>query len=86
MTTRGMRPRSRRSPIISSRSSTTVFDTDEDGEIGPDEFVDFYGVFGLGSNLARRVFVDLDANSDGIITREELLEIGRQFYRSDDPG
>jgi hypothetical protein len=30
--------------------------------------------------------VELDTNSDGIINREELLEIGRQFYRSDDPG
>lgn len=63
----------------------TIFDTDEDGEIGPDEFVDFYGVFGLGSNLARSVFVELDANSDGVISRGELLEISRQFYRSDDP-
>ena len=64
----------------------TVFDTDEDGEIGPYEFVDFYGVFGLGANLARSIFVELDTNSDGIINREELLEIGRQFYRSDAPG
>ena len=64
----------------------TVFDSDEDGEIGPDEFVDFYGVFGLGSNLARSIFVELDANSDGVISRGEMLEIGRQFYRSDDPG
>ena len=64
----------------------TVFDTDADGEIGPDEFVDFYGVFGLGANLARSVFVELDANNDGIISRREMLEVGRQFYRSDDPG
>ena len=64
----------------------TVFDTDEDGEIGPDEFVGSYGVFGLGANLARSIFVEPDTNSDGIINREELLEIGRQFYRSDDPG
>ena len=63
----------------------TVFDTDEDGEIGPDEFADFYGVYGLGANLARTIFVELDTNGDGIISREELLEIGRQFYRSDDP-
>ena len=64
----------------------TVCDTDEDGEIGPDEFADFYGLFGLGSNLARSVFVELDANGDGVISREELLEVSRQFYRSDDPG
>lgn len=64
----------------------TVFDTDEDGKIESDEFCEFYGVFGLGQNLARSIFVELDANNDGIITREELLEIGAQFYRSDDPG
>ena len=63
-----------------------VFDTDEDGEIGPDEFADFYGVFGLGGNLARSIFVELDANNDGVISRDEFLEIGRQFYRSDDRG
>lgn len=64
----------------------TVFDTDEDAQIGPDELRDFYGVFGLASNLARGVFVELNANSDGIISREELLEICRQFYRGDDLG
>ena len=30
------------------------------------------------------VFVELDTNSDGVITRPELLDISRQFYRSDD--
>ena len=64
----------------------SVFDTDEDEGIGSDEFCDFYGVFGLGANLARSIFVELDANNDGRISREELMEIGRQFYRSDDPG
>ena len=64
----------------------SVFDTDEDEGIGSDEFCDFYGVFGLGSNLARSIFVELDANNDGRISREELMEIGRQFYRSNDPG
>ena len=63
-----------------------MFDVDEDGEIGPTSSWTFFGVFGLGVNLARSIFVELDTNSDGIINREELLEIGRQFYRSDDPG
>jgi len=62
----------------------TVFDLDEDDRIGPDEFSDFYGVFGLSVSLAHTVFVELDANGDGVITRSELLEIGRQFYRGDD--
>lgn len=62
----------------------TVFDLDEDDSIGPDEFADFYGVFGLDRELARTVFRELDANGDGVITRDELLEISRQFYRGTD--
>jgi len=63
----------------------TVFDTDEDGVIGADEFCDFYGVFGLGANLARSIFVELDTNHDGAISREELLAISRDLYQGDDP-
>ena len=62
-----------------------VFDSDEDGQIGPDEFCDFYGIFGLGENLARSVFIEIDIDQDWVITRDELLEISSQFYRSDDP-
>jgi Ca2+-binding EF-hand superfamily protein len=62
-----------------------LFDTDEDGVLGPDEFCDFFGIFGLKSALARGVFVELDLDGDGAISRAELLEMADQFYRSDDP-
>ena len=62
----------------------TVFDLDEDDSIGAHEFSDFYGVFGLGVDLARTVFRELDTNGDGVITRQELLEISREFYRGTD--
>lgn len=62
-----------------------IFDTDEDGVIGPDEFCDFYGVFGLSAALARRVFVALDDDADGAISRRELSGISHEFYRGDDP-
>lgn len=62
----------------------TVFDLDGDDSIGVAEFSDFYGVFGLAVSLAETVFVELDADGDGVISRSELLEISRQFYRSDD--
>ena len=61
-----------------------IFDLDEDQTIGPNEFADFYGVFGLSVSLAETVFAELDTNGDGRITRDELLEMSRQFYRSDD--
>jgi Ca2+-binding EF-hand superfamily protein len=62
----------------------TVFDLDEDDAIGRAEFADFYGVFGLAVSLAETVFTELDTNGDGVITRAELLEVSREFYRGDD--
>lgn len=62
-----------------------LFDTDEDGVLGPDEFCDFYGIYGLSAALARGVFIELDLNGDGAISRDELLEMSEQFYRGDAP-
>ncbi|MCG6956955.1 MAG: hypothetical protein LJF04_13275 [Gemmatimonadetes bacterium] len=62
-----------------------IFDDDGDGMLGADEFCNFYGVYGLKSTLARQVFMDLDLDGDGVVTRGELLEMAHQFYRSDDP-
>jgi Ca2+-binding EF-hand superfamily protein len=42
-------------------------------------------VFGLAAALVRSVFVELDADSDGVITRAELMDISAQSYRGDDP-
>lgn len=63
----------------------TVFDVDEDDSIGPSEFADFYGVFGLAVHLAETVFATLDVNGDGVITRDELLSLSGDFFRSTDP-
>lgn len=63
-----------------------LFDHDGDGVLGADEFCNFYGVYGLKSALARKVFLDLDLNGDGVVTRRELMEMAHEFYRSDDPG
>ncbi len=62
-----------------------IFDTDGDGVLGADEFCDFYGVYGLHSALARRVFLDLDVDGDAVVSRGELMEMVHQFYRSSDP-
>ena len=62
-----------------------IFDDDGDGVLGADEFCNFYGVYGLKSALARQVFIDLDLDGDGVVTRQELMEMAHEFYRSGDP-
>lgn len=62
-----------------------IFDTDEDGVIGPDEFCNFFSVYGLSAALARQIFMDLDVNGDGVVSHEELMGMVREFFRADDP-
>ncbi|MFQ5538189.1 MAG: EF-hand domain-containing protein [Gemmatimonadota bacterium] len=63
----------------------SLFDVDEDGTIGPDEFCDFFGAYGLSAALARQIFLDLDLDGDGTMSRSELTAMAHDFYRSDDP-
>jgi len=62
-----------------------LFDTDEDGVLGADEFCNFYGIYGLKAAMARLVFLDLDVDGDGAVTRQELMEKVHEFDRGDDP-
>ena len=63
-----------------------LFDTDEDGVLGADEFCNFFGIYGLKAAMARLVFLDLDADGDGAVTRQELMVMVHDFYRGNDPG
>lgn len=61
-----------------------IFDTDGDGVIGPDEFCDYYNVYGLSVALARQVFLDLDADGDGAMSLLEFMDVVHQFFRGDE--
>ena len=62
-----------------------LFDADENGRIGPDEFAEFYAMFGMQQALARRVFLELDHDADGELRRDEVLDAVEEFFRGDDP-
>lgn len=63
----------------------SLFDRDGDGRLGIEEFQAFYGVYGLDPSLARSIFAELDVNHDGAISREELEQLGHEFYKGNDP-
>ena len=73
---------------VASIASTLfdTFDTDGDGVIGPDEFCNYYSVYGLSAAQARQVFLDLDADGDGAISVLELMDMVHEFFRGDDRG
>ena len=62
-----------------------IFDTNEDGVIGPDEFCDLYSVYGMSTALARQVFIELDEDGDGVMSHGELTDVARKFFQGDDP-
>lgn len=61
------------------------FDTDKDGYINLDEFIDLFVSYHIEVRYAAKSFRKLDTNKDGIISRGELLEGVKQYFRSDDP-
>ena len=63
-----------------------LMDTDKDGKITFDEYNVFLYCFALvNESNARICFNKCDLNGDGYITKDELIELGKQFGSSHDP-
>jgi Ca2+-binding EF-hand superfamily protein len=70
-------------------ASLNLIDLDHDGRISQHEYVtNLVGWAGgaISEAAATDAFHRLDVNADGFITREEMLDIVREFFTSDDPG
>lgn len=61
------------------------FDTDGDGYISLNEFIDLFVAYRIEVRFAAKAFRKIDLNHDDLISRGELISAVKEFFRSDDP-
>ncbi|MBV6648080.1 MAG: EF-hand domain-containing protein, partial [Cyclobacteriaceae bacterium] len=59
------------------------FDTDNDGYIDLDEYIDLLVGYRIEVRFAAKSFRKLDRNKDNLISRGELISAVKEFFRSD---
>lgn len=62
-----------------------LLDEDEDGQISQQEYVDLVSAYNVDAGWASENFSQLDLNSDGCISKQELFTLMDEFFRSDNP-
>ncbi|HLO51066.1 MAG TPA: EF-hand domain-containing protein [Kamptonema sp.] len=62
-----------------------VFDTDKDGAINSDEWIDFLAIYKKNRIDAEKAFAKIDNNKNGVLSRAEFLKAVYNFHHSDEP-
>lgn len=53
--------------------------------INVERFAKFYSAYGVDADAARASFAKMDTDSDGFMSRAEMIAASRDFFSSDDP-
>jgi juvenile hormone diol kinase len=67
------------------RGLFAILDANQDGVIGPDEYMHLMVSFRVQPSDAAEAFLRLDTNNDGVISMDELINAVREFHRSSEP-
>lgn len=62
-----------------------AFDSDGDEKISRKEWIELLTVYNIHQIYAEQIFSQLDRNSNGFLSKEEILQMFYEFYYSDDP-
>ena len=57
-----------------------IIDSNEDGKISFEEWVNYYKAMGIDTVHARPSFEAMDMNKDGIVSMEEFIAFNKEYY------
>lgn len=62
-----------------------MLDSDGDGKVCLDDYIDFCAAYNVSEEMARRSFKLFDRDGSGDISQAEVQQMVQEFYLSDDP-
>ncbi len=62
-----------------------AFDQDNDGQISEQEWINLLSLFNVLPIYASSIFLNLDANQDGVLNQDEVLTLIHDFFYINEP-
>lgn len=62
-----------------------IVDTNQDGRIQMGEFVNYFNIYGISESFAKKAFTSLDADHNGVLSRQEFVTAGVNYFTLEVP-